>query len=213
MRLYGFWRSIATYRVRVALNLKGLEFDEVDVDLLAGEQFAATFHAVNPGHAVPALEIGGRVVTQSLPILEVLDALHPKIPLFPADPFDRVTAMGLALDTVADAHPLIVPRVRARLAAQFGADEVAIRDFAAHFLTLTLATMEARLGARHTPFATGDTPGVADIAIAGHLVSCDLFGVATAPFPRLDTLGRRLMALDAFARSHPLERRKASSGA
>lgn len=210
MRLYGFWRSIATYRVRVALHLKGLTFEEMDVDLLAGEQFAAGFEAVNPGHAVPALEIDGRVLTQSLPILEALDALYPQTPLFPTDPFERAVAVGLALDTIADAHPLIVPRVRARLAAQFGANEAAIRDFAAHFLSLTMTTLEARLADRMTVFAAGDAPGVADIAIAGHLVSGGFYGVETAAWPHLDALSKRLFAIDAFSRSHPLERKKIS---
>ncbi len=210
MRLYGFWRSIATYRVRVALNLKGLTFEEVDVDLLAGEQFAAEFDAVNPGHAVPALEIDGRVLTQSLPILEALDAMYPQTPLFPTDPFERAAAVGLALDTIADAHPLIVPRVRARLAEQFDANEAAIRDFAAHFLSLTMATLEARLAARTTAFATGDVPSVADIAIAGHLVSGGFFGVETTEWPHLNALGKRLFVIDAFSRSHPMERKKVS---
>lgn len=211
MRLYGFWRSIATYRVRVALHLKGISFEEIDIDLLSGAQFTEAFDAVNPGHAVPALEVDGRVLTQSLPIIEALDTLQPQAPLFPSDPFDRAAAVGLALDTIADSHPLIVPRVRARLAQQFGADEGAVSDFAAHFLKLTASTMEARITGRGTEFAMGNTPGVADIAIAGHVVSCSLFGVDTAAWPHLDALAKRLQGIEAFARSHPLERKKASS--
>lgn len=212
MRLYGFWRSIASYRVRVALHLKGLAFEEVEVNLLAGEQHAAAYDAVNSAHAVPALDIGGRVLTQSLPILEVLEALHPQTPLFPADPFERAAAVGLALDTIADAHPLIVPRVRARLASQFGADDAAIQAFAAHFISLTMTTMEARLAGRGTAFARTDAPGIADIAIAGHLVSAGFFGVDTAAWPELDALGKRLFAIDAFSRSHPLERKRVLAG-
>jgi maleylpyruvate isomerase len=210
MRLYGFWRSIATYRVRIALHLKGIEHEEVDINLLSGAQHTEEFGAVNPGHSVPALEIDGRTLTQSLPILEALDLLYPQVPLFPADPFERAAAVGLALDTIADSHPLVVPRVRTRLAQQFGADEAAVEAFAAHFLSLTNTTMEARIAGRSTVYAVGDAPGVADIAIAGHLVSCGYYGVDTTAWPHLDALGKRLQEIDAFARSHPLERKKLS---
>ncbi|ROU03803.1 maleylacetoacetate isomerase [Histidinibacterium lentulum] len=211
MRLYGFWRSIATYRVRIALNLKGIDYEEVDINLLKGQQHEESFGAVNPGHAVPALDIDGRVLTQSLPILEALDALYPQVPLFPADPFERAAAVGLALDTIADSHPLVVPRVRSRLTQQFGADEAAVEAFCAHFLALTNTTMEARIAGRSTAYAMGDAPCVADIAIAGHLVSCGYYGVDTTAWPHLHELGERLQQIDAFARSHPFERRKLSA--
>lgn len=212
MLLHGFWRSIATYRVRVALRLKGIDFQEVDVNILTGAQHAEDFHAVNPGHAVPALEIGGRTLTQSIAIIEALDALYPEPPLLPADVLDRAEMLGLALDTAADSHPLIVPRVRKRLAEQFGADEAAIHAFAGHFLALTLDTIEARLAKRPpAPFVHGAAPGLADIAIAGHLVSCGFFGVDTARWPVTHELGKTLMAHDAFASAHPL-RRKAETG-
>jgi len=211
MRLYGFWRSIATYRVRIALNLKGIEYEEVDIDLLKGKQHDESFGAVNPAHSVPALEIDGRTLTQSLPILEALDMLYPQVPLFPTDPFERAAAVGLALDTIADSHPLVVPRVRSRLTQQFGADEAAVEAFCAHFLSLTSSTMEARLADRGTVYAMGDAPCVADIAIAGHLVSCGYYGVDTSAWPQLHDLGLRLQEIDAFARSHPLERKKLSA--
>lgn len=206
MRLHGFWRSIATYRVRLALHLKGVAFEETVIDLLAGDQHAASFHDINPGHAVPALEIDGRTLTQSIAIIEALDTLYPEPRLIPADVFERAAMLAFALDTAADSHPLIVPRVRKQLTRQFGADEAATHAFAAHFVALTMATIEARLG-QHVPapFVHGAAPGIADIAIAGHLVSCGLFGVDTAKWPETKALGERLFAIDAFARSHPLK--------
>jgi maleylacetoacetate isomerase len=206
MRLYGFWRSIATFRVRTALNLKGVAFEETVIDLLAGEQHAASYHDINPGHAVPALEINGHTLTQSIAIIDALDTLYPEPRLIPADVYERAAMVAFALDTAADSHPLIVPRVRKRLAQQFGADEAATHAFAGHFIALTMDTIEARLG-QHVPapYVHGAAPGIADIAIAGHLVSCGLFGVDQDKWPLTKALGERLFAIDAFAKAHPLK--------
>lgn len=204
MRLHSFWRSNASYRVRVALNLKGLTCDEVQVDLDAGEQNSAAFRAINPNAAVPALEVDGHVLTQSLAICDFLERRYPEPPLLPADPYDRAEALAIFLATSADAHPLIVPRVRAYLTKSFGADDAAIKAWAVHWLTATLASFETRLTRRPpAPFAFGDTPGLADIAISSHVVLSGIFGVDMAPYPAVGTLTDRLHKIEAFKSAHP----------
>ena len=125
MQLYTYWRSLATFRVRIALNLKGLAYDPVYIDLDAGEQRTAEFRAVNPQMVLPALvEDDGNVLFQSMAIMEYLDEIHPEPPLLPADPRGRARVRALSLISVADAHPLIVPRVRTHLGATFNLDDV-----------------------------------------------------------------------------------------
>ena len=204
--LFGFWRSIASYRVRVALRLKGLAFEERPVDLLAGMQFAPAFEAVNPGHAIPVLEGAGFRHAQSMAILEYLEERWPDPALLPADIEARAWARRLCQMTVADAHPLVTPRVRHALAREFGSDEARIGTWARLFLAETARAYEALL-AQHppAPFVAGAAPGLADICIASHTVACGLFGQDLAAWPLLASLAAACMALPAFAESHPLQ--------
>ncbi len=205
MRLYGFWRSIATFRVRVALNLKGLAFEEVSVNILDGTQFAAGYDAVNPAHAVPTLVHDGHRLTQSLAILDYLDDIQPEPALLPRVPAERAYVRALALLTVADTHPLMVPRVRDYLRAELGADGEAVNAWVRHWISTTLSTYERLLSARPpAPFMVGETPGLADICIAGHMLSARMFAVNLALAPRVATLADRCLALPAFADAHPL---------
>lgn len=208
--LHGYWRSIATYRIRCALNLKDVAFSEVEHDLLAGEQFAPEFRALNPEAAVPALEVEGRVLTQSYAILDYLDRCVPGPSLLPEDPFERAEALALAMATIADAHPLIVPRVRAALADRFGADEAAVTDWVLHWLKRTLDTYEERLGQRvPAPFLFGADPGIADIALSSHTVAARAFGAELSDWPRVAAFTARLDAVEAFDRAHPTRRKEA----
>lgn len=208
MRLHGYWRSNATYRVRVAMNLKGIAYEEIEHDLVAGQQFEPDFLALNPNAAVPALEVEGRILTQSLAILDYLDTLPGGPRLMPADPFERAEALALALNTIADAHPLIVPRVRKRLTESYGADEAGVHAWGRHWLTEGAAAYEKRLAKRPpAPYLFGDTIGIADIAIASHAVASGMFDVDLAPFPAFRELSDRLMALPEFAVAHPLKRK------
>ncbi|WP_051390311.1 glutathione S-transferase N-terminal domain-containing protein [Bradyrhizobium sp. Ec3.3] len=120
IQLYGFWRSIASFRVRVALKLKGLPFKEIPIDIMSGEQFTPDYDAVNAERVVPTLVHDGYRVFQSLAIIEYLDEVSPEPGLLPTDPADRAYARSLALVTVADVHPLVTPRVRNHLAKAFG---------------------------------------------------------------------------------------------
>src|ERR1700722_9466458 len=171
IQIYGFWRSIASFRVRVALKLKGLAFEEIPIDILSGEQFKPDYEAVNAERVVPTFIHDGHSIFQSLAIIEYLDDIQPKPRLMPEDAKERAYARSLALMTVADAHPLTVPRVRNHLAKTFGADAHAIEEWGAHWTTEGLAAYERFLARRKpAPFALGKDVGIADICIAGQVV-------------------------------------------
>ncbi|HEX2726392.1 MAG TPA: glutathione S-transferase N-terminal domain-containing protein, partial [Beijerinckiaceae bacterium] len=135
MKLFGYWRSLATLRVRIALNLKGLAAEETMIDLMAGQQRAPDYRAVNPQMVLPALIDGdGPALFQSLAILEYLDERHPQPPLLPADARGRARVRGLAQIVACDTHPLIVPRIREYLAEQFGLDEAQRLGWIRHWI-------------------------------------------------------------------------------
>ena len=201
--LHSFWLSLATYRVRVALNLKHVAFEERAHDLSKGEHDLPEFQKINPAKAVPALEGGTRQpLTQSLAILEWLEESYPKQPLLPADAEGRAKVRALFLLNAADTHPLAVPRVRRRLVQQFGADEAAGRAWSAYWYREGLAAYEAQ-------FAPGDTRchggvlSLADLALASHLVGAERFGVELTEFPRVAAIGASLFAIPEFANAHP----------
>lgn len=201
--LHSFWLSLATYRVRIALNLKGVAFEERAHDLAQGHQRHADFRAVNPAGAVPALEGGTpEPLTQSLAILEWLEETHPTPALLPVDPAGRAKVRALFLLTAADTHPLAVPRVRAELARRFGANEAAGADWAAHWFREGLNAYEALLPDNATR-CHGEVLTLADLALASHLIGAARFGVDLAPFPRVAAIGASLLALPVIAAAHP----------
>jgi maleylacetoacetate isomerase len=206
IQVYGFWRSIASFRVRVALRLKGLPFEETSIDILSGEQFKADYAAVNAERVVPTFIHNGHSIFQSLAIIEYLDDIQPEPRLVPQDAKERAYARSLAQTTVADAHPLLVPRVRNHLAKAFGADAKAIEDWGKHWTTEGLATYERLLALRApAPFALGAEPGLADICIAGHVVGAQYVKVGLDAFPAVARLTDRCFAMPAFASSHPFQ--------
>ena len=139
MKIFTFWRSLATYRVRMALNLKGLKPEEIEVDLMAGHQMKPEFAAINPMKAIPVLiDDDGTTLHQSLPIIEYLDERYRDPALMPADAAGRARVRALAQMTVADAHPLVVPRVRGDLAKRFGATPVQVNEWARTWLVAGL---------------------------------------------------------------------------
>jgi maleylacetoacetate isomerase len=204
--VYGFWRSIASFRVRVALKLKGLPFEEIPIDILSGEQFKPEYAAVNDERVVPTFIHDGHSIFQSLAIIEYLEALQPTPRLIPEDVKEKAYAKSLALMTVADSHPLVTPRVRNHLAKAFGADAKAIEDWGRHWTTEGLATYERMLARRPAaPFALGAEPGLADICIAGQVVTAQYVKLGLDDFPALKRLSDRCFELPAFATSHPFE--------
>jgi maleylpyruvate isomerase len=206
IQVYGFWRSIASFRVRVALRLKGLPFEETSIDILSGEQFKPDYAAVNAERVVPTFVHNGHSIFQSLAIIEYLDDIQPEPRLIPKDPKERAYARSLALMTIADAHPLLVPRVRNHLAKAFGADAKAVEEWGKHWTTEGLATYERLLALRApAPFALGAEPGLADICIAGHVVGAQYVKLELDAFPAVASLTDRCFAMPAFATSHPFQ--------
>jgi maleylpyruvate isomerase len=206
IQLYGFWRSIATFRVRVALRLKRLPFEEIPIDILSGQQFEAGYVAVNAERVVPTFIHDGHSIFQSLAIIEYIDDITPEPRLLPQDPKERAYARSLALVTIADAHPLIVPRVRNHLAAALDVDGRAIESWCEHWTIEGLATFERLLERRPpAPFALGAAPGLADICIAGHVVGAHFRKMELKAFPIVERLAECCFALPEFAVSHPFE--------
>ena len=203
MQLYAFWRSTATFRVRVALNLKGLAATEIQVDLEAGQQLEPEFLAINPQGAVPALvEPGQPPMMQSMAILEYLDERFPHPPLLPSDLHSRARVRSLAALMASDTHPLIVPRVRRYLFAA-GLDAAAWRAWQAHWLTTGLQAMEARLAgeAATGTFCHGHTPGLADICLASVVAAARVFRIEVPGIPTVDRIVASCDELDAFAKA------------
>jgi maleylacetoacetate isomerase len=199
IQVYGFWRSIASFRVRVALRLKGLPFEEIPIDILSGEQFKPGYEALNAERVVPTFIHDGHSVFQSLAIIEYIDDIAPTPRLLPDDAKERAYARSLALMTVADAHPLVVPRVRNHLAKT-------IEGWGKHWTLEGLATYERLLARRApAPFALGATPGLADICIAGQVVGAHFLKLELSDFPLVSRLAERCFEISAFATSHPFE--------
>jgi len=208
MKLFSFWRSLATYRVRIALNLKGLQPEEViDVNLMKGEQRGDKFRAVNPMMALPALIEGdGPALVESLAIIEYLDETHPRPPLLPADPRGRARVRGLAQIIACDCHPLVVPRIREYLEHELKLDEPTRMAWCRHWITETLTALETHLKGPETgKFCHGDSVTVADICLAGHAAGCKFFQVDTSPYPTFSRIVETCLAIDAFARAHPMK--------
>jgi maleylacetoacetate isomerase len=208
MKLFSFWRSLATYRVRIAMNLKGLTPDEiVEVNLMKGQQREEAFRQVNPMMAIPALVDGdGPAMFESLAIIEYLDETHPNPPLLPKDPKGRARVRGLALIVAADSHPLIVPRVREYLAHELKIDEPTVTKWCQNWHRAALTALETNLKDKATgKYAHGDQITLADICLASQAAGANFFKVDLAPFPNFKRVTDAAMQNDAFARAHPLK--------
>ena len=201
MILHGYWRSGAAYRVRIALALKHIGYDQVTHDLRTGAQRAEGYAALNPQQLVPALEVDGIVIAQSVAIIEWLDETHPDPPLLPADPTGRAIVRGMAAIIGADTHPLHNLRVLAALRGEFGANEAAVNAWIARWIGDGLAALEPLVRRHGDGFAFGDTPTMADCFIVPALYSAARFGIDTTPWPALVAAGERTAALTEAA--HP----------
>lgn len=216
MKLFTYWRSQAAFRVRIALRLKGLAMEKVPLDLLAGDQFAASYQALNPEGVVPTLIDGeGSPLVQSLAILEYLDEKYPEPPLLPKDLRARAHARALAQMVAMDAHPFIVPRVRKYLEDELHLDEAARAKWVRHWLDAGSHAIEAVLARdpRTGRFCVGDQITVADICLAAHLTSAKLFGGREpSDYPAAGRIYANCMAIEGFAAEHPLRQPDAPQG-
>ncbi|MDV7143638.1 maleylacetoacetate isomerase [Tropicimonas sp. TH_r6] len=203
MKLHSYWRSTTSYRVRIALNLKGLTYETVPVDLLSGAQRSPAYRALNPGAGVPTLELAdGTVLTQSLAILDYLDHLVPEPPLLPADPLDRAHVQAAAHLVALDIHPVNNLRIINRLKTEHGVDNEAAKAWMLHWMAEGLAAFQQMLPA-NTRYCFGDAPMLADICLVAQLYNAHRWGLDLAPFARLLEIERDLLILPAFDAARP----------
>ena len=205
--LYGYWRSTAAYRVRIALELKGIRWRHAGVDLVrdSGQQNAAAYRGLNPAGLVPTLVWGDVTLSQSLAICEYLDELQPDPPLLPDGPLQRAQARAMALDIASEVHPLNNLRVQRYLADQLAADEAARVAWMHHWMAAGFGTVEHRLNglpqAGDTCF--GGPPGLPDICLAAQAYNADRFGFSLEPFPRVARIVAHCRTLPAFVAAVP----------
>jgi len=203
MRLHGYFRSSASYRVRIALNLKGLSAEHLAHHLRKGEQCAPAYLAINPQGLVPTLENdAGAVITQSLAIIEWLDETHPAPPLLPKDPLRRAKVRAFALVLACDTHPVQNLKVLARL-RQLGLPEEKVTEWAAWANREGLTACETLIAAEAGPFCFGDQPTIADLCLVPQLANARRFGVDLAAFPRLLKAETAARNIKAFADAAP----------
>ena len=197
--LHGYWRSTAAYRVRIALALKGLAYEQVTLDLRTGAQRDPAWLAINPQGLVPALDLDGEWVTQSGAIVELLDELHPDPPLLPADPLARARARAMAAVIGSDIHPVNNLRVLNALRG-LGADEAAVSGWIARWITEGFAAIEPQVAG---PFALGDAAGLVDCFLVPQVYNAERFAVDLSAFPRLVAATAHARAQPAFQAAHP----------
>lgn len=201
--LHGYWRSSASYRVRLALALKGLAYEQVTHDLRTGAQRDPAFLTLNPQGLVPALAVeGGPVLVQSLAILEWLEERFPERPLLPAGPDDRATVRAMAEVIACDIHPLGNLRVLGAVRS-LGADETAVRDWIARWVGEGFAALEAQVARHGRGFCFGNAPTIADCCLVPQLYNAERFGVDLSAYPALVATGAALRALPEAATAHP----------
>ena len=203
MKLHGYFRSSAAYRVRIALNLKGLSAEHLPHHLRKGEQTAPDYLALNPQGLVPTLEDGeGGILTQSLAIVEWLDETHPTPPLLPLDAMQRAKARAFALAIACDIHPVQNLKVLARL-RQLGLPEEKVTEWAAWVNREGLAACEKLIAKEPGPFCFGEVPTIADVCLVPQLANARRFGADVSAFPRLLQAEAACKAMQEFADAAP----------
>jgi maleylpyruvate isomerase len=202
MKLHGYFRSSASYRVRIALNLKGLGAEHLPHHLRKGEQRDPSYLAINPQGLVPTLQDGGTVITQSLAIIEWLEETHPAPPLLPKDPLRRALVRAFAQVLACDTHPVQNLKVLSRL-RELGLPEEQVTGWAAWANREGLSACEALIAGEPGPFCFGDAPSIADLCLVPQLANARRFGVDLAVFPRLLKAETAAKDLKAFADAAP----------
>jgi len=201
--LYSYWRSTTSYRVRAALNLKGVAYDTVPVDLLAGDQHSDDHTALNPGRGVPVLVLeDGAVLTQSLAILDYIDTTWPMPPLLPAAPVSRARVLAAAHTMALDVHPVNNLRVVTHLREACDMDGDGAMGWMRHWMHEGFAAFETLVDDT-TPFAFGDAPDLADLCLVAQAYNARRWGVDLAPFPNVAKIESACLAVPAIASAHP----------
>jgi maleylacetoacetate isomerase len=196
MILYGYWRSSAAWRVRLALHFKGIAYDSVAVNLVQGDQRRAAHLARNPQGLVPVLEHDGAMLSQSLAIIAYLDERYPQPPLLPADAIGRAQVRAAALTIAAEVHPLGNLRVQRWLKDDLHANDAAVTRWLHHWMHEGLTSLEAFAGQHGGDFLFGDMPGLADLCLVPQLYNARRFALDLAPYPRLIAIDSRVSATD-----------------
>lgn len=207
MKLYDYFRSSASYRVRIGLHLKGLAFESVPVHLIrdGGEQLKPEYRAVNPSALVPSLQDDGTTITQSLAILEYLDEMHPMVPLLPRDALGRARVRSLALAVACDIHPINNLRILRYLVKEAGLTEEAKNAWYVHWVQEGFAALETQLaGSPDTGrFCHGDSPTMADCVLVPQVFNAARFNIDFTPYPVIARIDAACRELPAFIAAHP----------
>jgi len=207
MKLYTFFRSSASYRVRIALNFKGLSYEQAPIHLRrgGGEQFTAAYKAVNPQALVPALEDNGKILTQSLAIIEYLEDKYPRPPLLPADPADKALVRGMALIIACEVHPIQNLRVLNYVKEKYNQTDDQVNHWAQHWINLGLTALEQLIVAqpKRGKFCFGDTPTLADICLVPQLGNARRYGSDLSQYPNILGVEKNCMTLPAFVNAAP----------
>ena len=201
--LYDYWRSSAAYRVRIALNLKGIDYESRQVELREGEHRSDEYRALNPQGLVPMLEIDGHRLTQSLAIINYLDLRYPNQPLIPASAADRAHVVAMALTVACDIHPLNNLRVLRYLKNELGHSQDQIDVWYAHWIDEGLPALETLAAPRAGKFLFGDGPTAADVCLVPQLYNARRFNVPLGSYPTLLRAEENANKLEAFAAAHP----------
>lgn len=209
LKLYDYYRSSACYRVRIALNLKQLDYDLIPIHLLnnGGEQHSPAYRRINPHGLVPALEEGTHIITQSIAIIEYLDQLHPAPRLIPADPVEAARVRSFTLSISSDIHPITNLRVLNQLSSEFHASNEQRKKWYQHWIKIGFTALEIQLATRNKQgeFCFGSSPTLADVTLIPQLYSARRFECDLTLYPTLLAIERHCLSLEAFKRASPLE--------
>ncbi len=203
MKLYSYWRSTTSYRVRAALNLKGIEYEILPIDLVAGDQRSREYETLNPSHGVPALVLDdGTLLSQSLAIIDYLDAKWPSPKLIPQDPLERAKTLGIAHIVALDIHPVNNLRVIGQLKQRFDASADDCQDWM-HYWMVDAFTAIEKILPESTSFAFGDMPNIADLCIVAQVYNARRWDVDLTPFPAISRIEKQCLDVPEIMAAHP----------